>query len=743
MFDKNYWDKEIHQDKSKQNIVHWFILISVLIFFATLISVKIGDVNSDNYGIANVIGSKSVNMSEMNNQLIRELSAYSRSNNQDKESRISAIRQVLITRKSEIDRRVNANNIDINSYLLPNEIVSRLPSELQNLVEQDFDSEGLLFSVFIDGINDENSKLVYHLEVSEDDNTKIYKVNYEKGSEPYLRNKVKTKIKGKVLSDNIFVLNDGKQTTNTSNGNTTTALADVSGPKRLLVIPINFTDNASQPYTSSYIYNTLFTNSDSTNSLIKEGSFNELSLAGDVTNWVTVGSTLGTCDNFTWANQANQLVAGLGYSTTNYDYIMYFLNGVSACNWGGQAIVGGNQSWINGIYASHGSKAHELGHNFGAWHSGYTTCGTQQISSTCTLNQYGEIIAKMGSTNNFQFNVIHKNLFGWIPSTQVQTVSSGGTYTISSDYSSSTINPKIIKIAKPDTSENYYIGFRQPLGFNSNLPAGSTKGATIYKWRGTSHTEMLTMTPGSDYSNTALWDNGVFNDISNGISVTQLSHTNDTVTLSINFNSPPCVPSKPVVSVSPLSQQGSAGSTLNYNVSITNKNNLSCGSSTFTVYPILSNGFSSSNKSLTLGSGITGNTSISISSALGIVDGNYPFTIKVIDNNNAGNEASVSANYIIFTPLPDTESPTVTITSPANNSVISGTQTTISISATDNVNVSKVELTIDNKLVATLNTKPFSYKWNTRKVSSGVHTISAKAYDPSGNSSSTSIIVTK
>ncbi|HVE27504.1 MAG TPA: family 16 glycosylhydrolase, partial [Sporichthya sp.] len=53
--------------------------------------------------------------------------------------------------------------------------------------------------------------------------------------------------------------------------------------------------------------------------------------------------------------------------------------------------------------------------------------------------------------------------------------------------------------------------------------------------------------------------------------------------------------------------------------------------------------------------------------------------------------------------------------------------------ATDNVGVTKVQLFIDNKLMATSSTSPLSYTWNARKASSGAHNVLVKAWDPAGN----------
>jgi chitinase len=79
----------------------------------------------------------------------------------------------------------------------------------------------------------------------------------------------------------------------------------------------------------------------------------------------------------------------------------------------------------------------------------------------------------------------------------------------------------------------------------------------------------------------------------------------------------------------------------------------------------------------------------------------------------------------------DTTAPTVSIIAPSN-STISGT-TTVSISASDNVGVTKVELYISGALAYTGNSASSSYSWNTTSVANGTYTLLAKAYDAAGN----------
>ncbi len=111
-----------------------------------------------------------------------------------------------------------------------------------------------------------------------------------------------------------------------------------------------------------------------------------------------------------------------------------------------------------------------------------------------------------------------------------------------------------------------------------------------------------------------------------------------------------------------------------------------------------------------------------------LASGTYTLMAKAYDA--AGNVAQSS--NVTVTVVNDTTAPTVSLTAPANNATVSGT-TTITASASDNVGVSKVEFYRSGTLLYATNVAPFSYGWNTTTVANGSYTLTAKAYDNTGN----------
>lgn len=124
-------------------------------------------------------------------------------------------------------------------------------------------------------------------------------------------------------------------------------------------------------------------------------------------------------------------------------------------------------------------------------------------------------------------------------------------------------------------------------------------------------------------------------------------------------------------------------------------------------------------------------------------DPNSAYTLQAKAYDQAGNtgESNAITVYVANTAKTiDTNPPTLNILQPKAGSTVSKT-IDIKAEATDESGISKVEFYINNKLVATATTQPYTYRWNTRSVKDGWHTITVKAYDNAGNTAQTSIKV--
>jgi len=93
----------------------------------------------------------------------------------------------------------------------------------------------------------------------------------------------------------------------------------------------------------------------------------------------------------------------------------------------------------------------------------------------------------------------------------------------------------------------------------------------------------------------------------------------------------------------------------------------------------------------------------------------------------------------VVPPPPDTTPPSVSITSPIGGSV-SGS-VAVSVSATDNVGVTRVDLLANNAMIATTNVAPYKMTWSTASYPNGSVTLKAMAYDAAGNSATSASVV--
>ncbi len=119
-----------------------------------------------------------------------------------------------------------------------------------------------------------------------------------------------------------------------------------------------------------------------------------------------------------------------------------------------------------------------------------------------------------------------------------------------------------------------------------------------------------------------------------------------------------------------------------------------------------------------------------------VANGTYTITAKAYDSaGNVGLSQSTAIN--VSNATVDTTAPTVTITAPGNNSTLSGT-VAITVSAADNVGVTKVEFYKSGSLLSTSTAAPYTYNWDTNTVINGTYTLTAKAYDKAGNIGQTS-----
>lgn len=104
---------------------------------------------------------------------------------------------------------------------------------------------------------------------------------------------------------------------------------------------------------------------------------------------------------------------------------------------------------------------------------------------------------------------------------------------------------------------------------------------------------------------------------------------------------------------------------------------------------------------------------------------------RVRSRDSVGNLGTSGDNT--FTTIPDTLDPNVSITNPDASETTYGTLI-FSATASDNVGVTRVEFFLNGQKIAEDTTSPYQLFWNTGSAENGTHTLTTRAYDAAGNS---------
>ncbi len=96
---------------------------------------------------------------------------------------------------------------------------------------------------------------------------------------------------------------------------------------------------------------------------------------------------------------------------------------------------------------------------------------------------------------------------------------------------------------------------------------------------------------------------------------------------------------------------------------------------------------------------------------------------------NAAAAVQAAASTVV---LVDSQAPSAVINAPIGSSTVSGL-VAVDASSSDNVGVARVELQVNGTTVATDNSAPFSFSWDSKGVANGMANLVAVAYDAAGN----------
>jgi hypothetical protein len=460
------------------------------------------------------------------------------------------------------------------------------------------------------------------------------------------------------------------------------ANSNTFGEQRVAVILVNFASDTSQPYTTATASSVTF---GTVSDFFRENSYGQTWLTGQVFGWYNLPFSLTSCDYSRIATESDKAAAARGVDLSRFTRRIYAFPKTSACSWWGLGGVGGNPSraWINGTYSLK-VVAHELGHNFGDYHSNSQPCS----SSGCYAKEYGDNRDMMGQSSTGHFNAFQKERLGWLnygTSPPIQNVTSAGTYWIEGYGVPSTGGPKALRILKSTDSYGrrtwYYVESRARAGYDS----GFTAGVTIHTGSEAGGNTSLQMDV--DRTTTtfdALLDPGqVFADAALDLAITTRSVTDAGAFVDVSFPGAPCESVAPTVTADPGSATTPVGSPVSFTVSVRNNDSAAnCSTTTFSLAAAVPSGWTASydDASLTVPPGATVAAQLTLTPSSATTTTVNTSASRV---NTAGPGGSDSVTVTAASSSCSTAAPTVAV-SPGTATTKPGTPVSFTVSIRNN-----------------------------------------------------------
>jgi hypothetical protein len=618
-------------------------------------------------------------------QVIVQSSAYHEADPSHRDAVMSRLMESAQYRQSHMLQLFERNPAKFLSLALPSKLRAALPESVQPLVEQEVEADGTVH-IFHEDYKT-SGQYRYYLKTA----TEQLTIQFA-GHVPEMRTGSRLKVKGIRLNQVMAIQSQP------SNVQVSALSAPVvSGGQKTLVILVNFKDNPAQPYTQAQARQTVFT---SVSNFHLENSYQQAWLTGDVAGWYTIPLSSKVCDYSTLATQANAAASAAGVNISGYSRFVYAFP-QNACQWWGLGTIGGNPSgaWINGSLQLQ-VVGHEMGHNFGLYHSHSLQCGAVTLAASCPYDEYGDTLDAMGQWQPGHYNAFQKERLGWVNSSgtpPVTTAQAGGQFLIDA-YETSSPNPHALKVLKskdPTTGLRtyYYVEYRQSRGADSFLTGNTNVLNGVVVHLGTESSPdtsfLLDMTPVNNSSSSwmapALDVAKSYQDPFTGIGLSVAWVTDTTAAVNISLPTSACTRAVPTVAVTPatgvVAQAGSVGT---FTLSVTNQDSAGCSAATFAVTAAPPGGWTDSiaNPSLTITPGATASTTITVTSPKAAANGSYSLPLTVKNGSDTSKVATATAKYIVGT-VCSHSNPTVTI-SAQSTAVKAGTQVSYTVTILNN-----------------------------------------------------------
>ncbi|PLX81607.1 MAG: peptidase M11 [Desulfuromonas sp.] len=640
------------------------ILLSLFAFSLLICIASAGAAPSaDNRGLVQAAASQT-------RSLVTLAAAFEQNGRQDQ---LDTLLQLAEQRQAVLRQLVEVDTPATLRFALANAPSLSLPEQLTPYLEQAAEFEGILQVVYED--YPDGHILKHYLQTRD----RMLALHFG-GQAPGLKSGLKVSVNGVVFdgageddsTDGALAVETEQQVLilgldgGGSAGQASLELNDTFGEQRTLTLLVNFLDQTDQPISvaaaDSMVQN-------DTSDFMLENSYGQTWLSGATYGWFTLPVN-ATCNSTTISNEANAAAASAGVDVSVYDRVIYLFPRNSSCGWSGQGTVGNKPSkvWLNGQFDVQ-VVAHEMGHNFGLYHSHSLECGNEVLTGDCTVGEYGDNLDSMGNRNSAHYNVFQKRRLGWLDygsSPALTTVTGSGTYTIEAQEPQGAASKGLLVQRFEDAAtgaDNWFtVEYRQAIGFdaflsgNSNVLGGVVIHAAVEG--DVNSSRLLDLTPASslfaDWEDPALAIGQSFTDPVSGLTITPTWGDSASVTVDISYGgTASCVPAVPSVVITPgQSDWVAPGSEVNYSVNITSNDSSACSAATFDLGAAVPAGWGVllDSSSLSLAPGASGSTTLRVTSSASATDGYYNVAVNASHSANATLAGSAGATYIVSAP---------------------------------------------------------------------------------------------
>lgn len=414
----------------------------------------------------------------------------------------------------------------LNKAMTP-DLRNSFPEDQRGLIEEKVDLTGTLVPYHSDNFEDRVAKTGYFIQTSDS----TISISFDAmPSEESLGSAEKVLISGYMLGNHIVAKKSDIQILTTA-VDTTTAVGD----KRYVVLPINFTDDRSTPYTKTEMLKFLFcipSCDESLRTYYRKVSDRKINISGQVSAvWLqSPFKEDEVCNNSDVDNLLSWAKGKVPIAFTPYTNGVIFVYSHNGCNWGGMGTIGGSPSIaLIGEYDLR-ILSHEIGHNLGINHA--STLGRDCLKDPfCRdIDEYGDGADTMGF-DLANLNGPHLRALGILPKSMVRSTNQGGIFTV--HKLGSNVYPELIRINLPSGTD-WFIEYRaNRAGYDSNSPYKLGAGILLHSW-GNINREKTYLFDVFDHD--PVFRDGDVVSVPGYYKVKQLTHENDSAKIKIIKN---------------------------------------------------------------------------------------------------------------------------------------------------------------------------------------------------------------